>query len=107
MIFYRLRHPDGQYARGGLYPNKFSRQGKIWLGKAPFTRHLAQYSDPLKFYKECVLVVIDEEAQTFTETHFLSWWTEYSAEKERKAQIARDKKKSKRSWDAIEKGLGR
>lgn len=105
MKLFRIQHPNGTYSAGGMLHPRFSKGGKVWQGQGPFANHLAQYKDPLKFYKECVLVVIDEEEQTFTRTDFLEWWNAYSAEKQRKEDVRIAKVRAKRELDAIQKGV--
>lgn len=84
MKFYRLRSPKGEYASGGRQLGRATKQGKVFAGRGPFANHLAYTRDPLKYYKEFVVVVIDEEAQTFTETPFDIWYDEYEREKAKK-----------------------
>ena len=85
MQIYRLRAPNGQYASSGRQ-GYTSPKGSVWAGRGAMLGHIAVYGDPLAKFKEYVVIVIDEEAKTFTEIEFDIWYAEYLQEKARKGK---------------------
>lgn len=90
-MLYRIQDPKtGLYAKGSLPgPNcdkEFSKSGKVWASNAAFAGHLAMLGNPLKYYKECVIVVIDVDNKTFTDIPFDVWYTEYLKGKAKKGK---------------------
>lgn len=59
----------------------FSKYGKVWASKQAIGGHLALMDNPVKYYTNCVMIVIDVENETVTRTPFSDWYAEYLVNK--------------------------
>lgn len=94
MILYQIQNSKGLYSTGGYTP-RFSRNGKVWVGKAAMAGHLAVM--PSKVYDDCIIIEIDCTKETFTRTPFIDWHEAYKADKLMKQQKADDRRAAKKN----------
>lgn len=90
MLFRIFDPKTKQYSKGSL-PGPtgrlaFSKYGKVWASRGALSNHIALFVDPLKYYKECVIVVIDDENETFTKIPFDVWYASYTQDKAKKGK---------------------
>lgn len=94
MVLYQIQDANGLYSKGGWTNPSFSKNGKVWIGKAAFARHLADVLD--KAYDNCHVIEIDCTTETFTKTPFLDWHSKYKSDKQTKQQKADDRREAKK-----------
>ena len=94
MILYQIQDEKGQYSKGGWSTPSFSKNGKVWIGKAAFARHLADVLN--KAYDDCHVIEIDCTTETFTRTPFIDWHSAYTADKLKKQQKADERRDAKK-----------